>query len=287
MRAGLRSAVVVLASIVMMVSGKYLSRGHAAASKTARWSSLASAHSARLSQQAAGTAPAQAFRASRDRPFGVRPPAYQIRTQFSGTARRSSSSAATAAASSASSSSIQPPSSSSATSPVSLSPLCSHSITSEELLHTLFIYTDGSCQGNRNVFQNACSAGWAAVAVRLTPQSIESLKGASLSLQALEDYLNDANCTEVVELFGGVVTPSEGPQEFSLGAVVGSNNTGELCAIGEALLFVKDSYQPVPKRVVVMFDSEVSLLPLCAPSRRSSFCAYARPVLLSVAIGSI
>jgi len=74
------------------------------------------------------------------------------------------------------------------------------------------IYVDGSCYGNQNVRAKTCNAGWGVVI--LAPN-------------------------ETIELFGPVVC-GESQQGF-LGAEVGSNNTGELSAICEALIYVRDT----------------------------------------------
>eukprot|EP01039_Chlorochromonas_danica_P007861 gene7861-8673_t len=138
----------------------------------------------------------------------------------------------------------------------------SRSIAPEELANTLFIYTDGSCSVNRNVKENVCPAGWAAVVVKLRKSVEEQLRaaGGALELKTLEAFLTAANCMDVADLYGPVVTSStdclHGLSSFHLGASVGSNNTGELCAIGEALLFVRDFARPLPRRVVILFDSE-------------------------------
>ena len=73
------------------------------------------------------------------------------------------------------------------------------------------IYVDGSCSGNQNVRVKACKAGWGVVVL-------------------------DADDT--VELFGPVVCETNG--KGFLGAEVGSNNTGELSAVCEALIYVRD-----------------------------------------------
>lgn len=74
------------------------------------------------------------------------------------------------------------------------------------------IYVDGSCYGNNNVRVNACKAGWGVVI--LEPD-------------------------EPIELFGPVVCNSS--DRGFLGAEVGSNNTGELSAVCEALIYVRDT----------------------------------------------
>jgi hypothetical protein len=57
------------------------------------------------------------------------------------------------------------------------------------------------------------------------------------------DPKHDEDATPLVRLFGRVVTAAEQP--FFLGADKGSNNTGELSAVVEALLWVNDVRAPV------------------------------------------
>lgn len=73
------------------------------------------------------------------------------------------------------------------------------------------IYVDGSCLGNQNVRVKACNAGWGVVVL---------------------------DTDDTVELFGPVVC--EASEKGFLGAEVGSNNTGELSAVCEALIYVRD-----------------------------------------------
>lgn len=97
----------------------------------------------------------------------------------------------------------------------------------------LSLYTDGSCLGNTNVASKSCPAGWGVVVVgepsAVAPQGL-----------LLE------------ELFGPVVLDSA--SDKFLGAEVGSNNTGELSGICEALLWLRDwehSFQPA----TICYDS--------------------------------
>ena len=73
------------------------------------------------------------------------------------------------------------------------------------------IYVDGSCPGNQNVRVTTCKAGWGVVIL-------------------------DADKT--VEMFGPVICDAR--ERGFLGAEVGSNNTGELSAVCEALIYVRD-----------------------------------------------
>ena len=87
------------------------------------------------------------------------------------------------------------------------------------------IYTDGSCSGNQNVASSNCAAGWAAVAV------------------------SEPEGRVLAELFGPVVTPASVAKDsalspFDAGAEHGSNNTGELCGILEALLWATTIASP-------------------------------------------
>lgn len=82
------------------------------------------------------------------------------------------------------------------------------------------IYTDGSCLGNNNVAAKKCPAGWGFLAVPLSRLSSSS------------------EPTRVLfEMFGPVVLDARSP--YFIGATVGSNNTGELSAMVEALLWLQ------------------------------------------------
>jgi ribonuclease HI len=86
----------------------------------------------------------------------------------------------------------------------------------------LVLYTDGGCKGNQNVAHVVNPAGWGVVVVG-GGAGESDVAGAAAPL---------------AELYGPVVTdPSDA---FHLGAAVCSNNTGELTAIGEALLWLRD-----------------------------------------------
>jgi len=77
-------------------------------------------------------------------------------------------------------------------------------------------YTDGSCRGNRDVQRGNTKAGWGACFL------------------ANGDGRLEPNATVVAKLYGPVITKAH--PEW-LGATVASNNTGELCAIGETFLW--------------------------------------------------
>ena len=97
------------------------------------------------------------------------------------------------------------------------------------------IFTDGACQGNRNVALQANPAGWGAVVV-------EGCLGAP-----------PVGGVAVAELYGPVeLNPSS---SFFLGAEVGSNNTGELSAVCEALQWLI-SHEPSSRPAVICYDSE-------------------------------
>ena len=93
----------------------------------------------------------------------------------------------------------------------------------------LVLYTDGACKGNNNVATKVCPAGW----------GVAAFQGA----------------VPVIELYGPVVLDNK--NRFFLGATIGSNNTAELSAIGEALLFIQansDSYKKY--NIVIKYDSD-------------------------------
>ena len=66
-------------------------------------------------------------------------------------------------------------------------------------------------------------------------------------------FPNFARPTEAfAELYGPVITDAS--STLSLGATLGSNNTGELSAIGEALLWLRD--EAPPGAAAIYYDSE-------------------------------
>jgi len=99
----------------------------------------------------------------------------------------------------------------------------------------LRIYTDGACKGNNNVRSKVAPAGWGVVVYQHSDNSV------------------------VQELFGPVDLNPASP--YFLHAEVGSNNTAELSALGECLLWVRDfaprSLYPGP--IVVLYDSEYAM----------------------------
>ncbi|CAE8596297.1 unnamed protein product, partial [Polarella glacialis] len=147
--------------------------------------------------------------------------------------------AGVAAKSSSSSSSFLPAYSTSSTS-------CS---SSSSAARTWTLYVDGSCPANRNVREKAVSpAGWG-VAVYGPLDAADS--NAARTVPGTTADSTACSC----ELFGPVVIENGSP--LSLGAEVGSNNTGELSSIGEALLWLRDE-APGPKNAsaVIYYDSE-------------------------------
>ena len=92
-----------------------------------------------------------------------------------------------------------------------------------ERAYDLVFYTDGGCLGNQNVAHVVNPAGWGVVV-------LSGGTGEADVAGAIEP---------LAELYGPVViSPTSA---FHLGAAVCSNNTGELTAIGEALLWLRDS----------------------------------------------
>ena len=95
-----------------------------------------------------------------------------------------------------------------------------------------YIYTDGSCLSNNNVKINKCPAGWGVIVVCAASMTIEC------------------------ELFAPVPL-SKTSSPYYLGAEVGSNNTAELSAIGEALRWlISFGDAHTHRRVCMRYDSE-------------------------------
>ena len=82
----------------------------------------------------------------------------------------------------------------------------------------LLLYTDGGCDGNTSVASVVHPAGWGVVALEKGPPGDEPTKRA--------------------QLFGPVELTRSSP--WFLGAEVASNNTGELCGVAHALLWLRE-----------------------------------------------
>ena len=96
---------------------------------------------------------------------------------------------------------------------------------------SIYMYTDGSCSSNKNVAQRVCPAGWAVVVVDGLTMQIET------------------------ELFAPVNLNINA--SVYLGAQVGSNNTAELTAIGEAFRWlINKRSKATSSRVCIRYDSE-------------------------------
>ena len=97
----------------------------------------------------------------------------------------------------------------------------------------LLVYTDGACLGNRNVATSRNPAGWGICAMRIPALVPEA------------------------ELYGPVILDQASP--FHIGAAVASNNTAELSAIGEALIWLCEDVDTDVIRdgvVCMCYDSE-------------------------------
>jgi len=98
----------------------------------------------------------------------------------------------------------------------------------------LYLFIDGSCRGNIKVAERNNPAGWGVLVV--SGHGKEEGRG-----------------HVVAELFGPVILDRDSP--FYLGAEVGSNNTGELSGICEALLWLRDQEHSA-RPAVICYDSK-------------------------------
>ncbi|CAE7559731.1 rnhA [Symbiodinium natans] len=97
-----------------------------------------------------------------------------------------------------------------------------------------YLYLDGACPTNQNVHDVAHSAGWGVAVYSSSPGHGKR---------------------EAARLFGPVEVNRSSP--FSLGAEVCSNNTAELTAFGEALLWLRDEAPgPKDRPAVLCYDSQ-------------------------------
>jgi ribonuclease HI len=96
---------------------------------------------------------------------------------------------------------------------------------------SVYMYTDGSCLSNKDVAHKVCPAGWSVVIVNGLTMEIET------------------------EIFAAV--PVNRNSSFYLGAQMGSNNTAELTAIGEAFRWLINNGDSTNyPRVCIRYDSE-------------------------------
>ena len=100
----------------------------------------------------------------------------------------------------------------------------------------LACFTDGACKGNNAVATKVCPAGW----------------GVAIVEGVLGDGASGAGSL-LAELYGPVGLDT--CDRFFLGAEVGSNNTGELSAICEALLWLVE-HDATGRAAVICYDSE-------------------------------
>jgi ribonuclease HI len=156
-----------------------------------------------------------------------------------------------------------------------------------DLRKTLFVFTDGSCIGNHAVATTQNPAGWGFVVVQLKEETLQQMEEELIAngrpllvgistTDFFSRYFTATHCTKVSELHGPVIIENnehysletvvtyprlENPnvlKSFSFGANVASNNTGELCAIGEAILWLKEYFADkiYPKYFFILYDSE-------------------------------
>ena len=133
---------------------------------------------------------------------------------------------------------------------------------SEASKYEIAIYTDGACKGNKNVHSKQAPAGWGVVVVDGMSQR------------------------KIMELFGPVVLDKSLP--FYMNAIVCSNNTAELTAIGEALLWLRDFGHSYPGAAVIRFDSEYaakSVQGIFNGKKNLELIKYIREVLREVRAG--
>jgi viroplasmin and RNaseH domain-containing protein/ribonuclease HI len=100
---------------------------------------------------------------------------------------------------------------------------------------TIILYIDGSCPNNVNVANRHNNAGFGCVAVKN------------------DTNIDDKDKTCLCQLYGPVVLDVK--SKYYIGATLGSNNTGELTAIGEALLWIQQ-FVPSSSPIILRYDSE-------------------------------
>lgn len=123
----------------------------------------------------------------------------------------------------------------------------------------LAIYTDGACKGNNHVRFKQVPAGWGVVVV------------------------DEITRTRIVELYGPVVLDKASSSYMN--AKVCSNNTAELTAIGEALLWLRDYGGAYPGVAIIRYDSEYaakSIRGIFNGNKNTELIVYIRNLLREV-----
>ena len=128
---------------------------------------------------------------------------------------------------------------------------------------SIVAYTDGSCLGNRHCAVNNYIAGWGAVL----------LQGSSGTIENPADH--GALIIRHGKIWGPVVTDPQ--SEHFMGAKYGSNNTGEVCAIGEVLKWVQANVFD-DRTVLIRYDSKYAANVVQGTYEASSNIELARKV---------
>ena len=124
---------------------------------------------------------------------------------------------------------------------------------------SLHIYTDGSCNMNNNINRMNRTAGW----------------GVAMYMEHYIPGGPAVNTFSLVELFGPVVTDSKSP--FFMGASRHTNNTGELTAFGEAIIWLMSNWNQLCeststplKNIVFHSDSDYAINAIIGTYRGST-----------------
>lgn len=120
--------------------------------------------------------------------------------------------------------------------------------------HSLWLFVDGSCKNNRNVANHARSSGWGVVVVKCTHMN-------ELDMSTVE--VVDEMCGPVEVSLKGECDGIERSNDIvSLGATHGSNNTGELTAVAQALRWLQRLYDPTSSSFINHTATAVNKHPL-------------------------
>ena len=101
------------------------------------------------------------------------------------------------------------------------------------------IFTDGGCKNNSDVRRTIQRAGWGFVAIECRPSDLTN--AGTIRAEACGPVV----CNRSSDMF--------------MGAEHGSNNTAELTAIGEALIWACDQVLPTPTQLSIYSDSEYAM----------------------------
>ena len=160
-------------------------------------------------------------------------------------------------------------------------------------------YTDGSCRRNNKQSTTTSPAGWGYVILSTTDTmrtQIAKAKYTNKQMMSIGEegkhmskptaiMLQTSELALITERFGPVILDKG--SSYYLGSDVATNNTGELSAIGEFLLYLRDEADDatLSKNIIIRYDSEYAaktILGMWKPVKNTALIATIKTILREV-----